>query len=176
MGVAEAQRTVPYVDEVAEAARARHGVPDWIAARARDVTRRKFGLVSRAALDHSERRRVRAYFDAVVRRTVMRSNLPGARECRIRMMTAVVEADLRASGADQERIDRELAAWLASYSVAPEVRCGRQRAQRRVDEYTTDPPSRSNTHRRVLSRVPPSEPHTSKTTQLAFPSTVAASP
>lgn len=164
-----------YIDDVAQAARTRIGVPEEIAASAKGVTERKFGMLGGTVLGHAERRRVAAYFNAVLRRTVSRSTLPQARECRIRMMAAAVEADLRASGAESERIDMEMASWLAGYSGMSNVPATRRIPQRRVDEYMTDPSSRPNTHRRVLSSVPPSGPHASTTIQLALPFTVAAS-
>lgn len=175
MGITDSHSLSSYVDQVAKATCVRYGIPERITAIARDVTERKFGFCDGRALDRSEQRRVNAYFAAVVRRTVARSDLPGARECRIQLMAAAVEADLRESGADRERVESEVAAWLAAYSLTSCRPMARRLRQRRVDEYTTDPSSRSNTHKRVLSRVPPSGPHASTTIQLAVPSTVAAS-
>jgi hypothetical protein len=107
-----------YTEMLAHASCTREGVPDALAERARDITRRNLAHLGEGALDAQDRRRVRAYYRGVVRRSLARSRLPGARECRIRAMAASVAADLRASGADQDRIRREVTAWLSAFEGA----------------------------------------------------------
>jgi type IV pilus biogenesis protein CpaD/CtpE len=107
-----------YTEDLARVAQAESGVPSQIAEHARDVTLRNLSQLGDRALDAAARRRVRAYFRAVVRRSAVRSRVPGAREYRIRAMVASVVADLQASGADHDRISREVAAWLAAHEGA----------------------------------------------------------
>ncbi|MDY0087757.1 MAG: hypothetical protein RBS78_04325 [Coriobacteriia bacterium] len=107
-----------YAEELAVRAQTREGVPTRIAEHARDVTCRSLAHLGTVDLEASERRRVRAYYRGVMRREAARSRTPGAREYRIKAMAASVAADLKASGADRARIDREVAAWLASYPGA----------------------------------------------------------
>lgn len=107
-----------YTEELARQARTRDGVPEGIAWYARDVTRRNLTHLDVGSLQGAERRRVASYYRGVLRREAARSSVPGAREYRIRAMAASVAADLRASGADGERVAREVAAWLASFPGA----------------------------------------------------------
>lgn len=107
-----------YAEALSRQVQTREGVPVHIAERARDVTCRSLAHLDMEGLQASERRRVRAYFRGVLRREAARSKAPGAREYRLKVMAASVAADLRASGADRERIDQEVAAWLASYAGA----------------------------------------------------------
>jgi hypothetical protein len=107
-----------YTEDLARAAQAQNGVPPQIAEHAREVTARNLSQIGGVALDPAARRRVRAYFRAVIRRSAARSRVPGAREYRIRAMVASVAADLQASGADRDRISREVAAWLAAHEGA----------------------------------------------------------
>jgi len=107
-----------YAEDLARSAQAENGVPLQLAQHARDVTLRNLSQIGDDALDAADRRRIRAYFRAVVRRSAARSLVPGAREYRIRAMVASVVADLQASGADRDRISREVAAWLAAHEGA----------------------------------------------------------
>ena len=107
-----------YAEGLARVAREESGVPAQIADRARDVTLRNLSHLGEEALDAAARRRVRAYYRAVVRRLAVRSSVPGAREYRVKVMLASVVADLQASGADHDRISREVASWLAAHEGA----------------------------------------------------------
>lgn len=107
-----------YTEGLARASCAGDELPASLAERARDITRRNLVHLAEGTLDAQGRRRVRAYYRGVVRRLLARSRVPGAYECRVRAMAASVAADLRASGADRERISREVDAWLAAFEGA----------------------------------------------------------
>lgn len=63
----------------------------------------------RRELNLRERRRVEAYFGAVVRRAVSRSGDEPAREARRRLIAASIEADLRDAGWAADRASAEAA-------------------------------------------------------------------
>ncbi|MBE0417576.1 MAG: hypothetical protein IBX63_07415 [Coriobacteriia bacterium] len=104
-----------YTDELARAAQTEDGLPERLARHAHEITARNLSHLGSGALDATSRRRVRAYFRAVVRRLAARSNAPGACEYRLRVMAASIAADLRESGADGDRVAREVSAWLESH-------------------------------------------------------------
>jgi hypothetical protein len=104
-----------YTDHLARAAYTEEGLPEQLAHHAQEVTVRNLSHLGSGALDTAARRRVRAYFRSVVRRAAARSSAPGVREYRLRAMAASVAADLRASGADGERVTREVTAWLEGH-------------------------------------------------------------
>lgn len=60
-------------------------------------------------LDSRERRRVEAYFSAVVRRAVSRSGDAQVREARRRLLAASIEADLRDAGWEAGKASAEAA-------------------------------------------------------------------
>lgn len=114
----EAPTLKMYARELARTAHNEHGVPEQLADRARTATVRNLAHLGNDVLGSSGRRRVKAYFDAVVRRASARATGPGVREYRLKVMAASVAADLRASGADGERISDEVDAWLKSHQGA----------------------------------------------------------
>lgn len=107
-----------YVDALARAAHREDGLPEHLAQRAREITARNLSDVGNGELDPVARRRARSYYRGVVRRLVARSNAPGAREYRLRAMAASVAADIEASGAQQDRVAREVSAWLETQQGA----------------------------------------------------------
>jgi hypothetical protein len=107
-----------YVETLARAAHGEEGLPERLAQRAREITARNLSDLGSGELDSTSRRRVRSYYRGVVRRLVGRSNVPGAREYRLRAMAASVAADLKASGAEGDRVAREVSAWLEAQQGA----------------------------------------------------------
>jgi hypothetical protein len=57
-----------------------------------------FDFMARRPLTQTDRRRVRAYFNAVLRRQVLGSREESARTARARLVAVSLEADLRAAG------------------------------------------------------------------------------
>lgn len=92
-----------FLDDLVAAA-IRRDVPVPIAEDAKRATRRR--LVGAGALDTSSRRRIEAYFSAVVRRQVTRRGV--APRAAARLVVATVVDDLRASGRDAQAIWAEL--------------------------------------------------------------------
>lgn len=107
-----------YLEGLAASASAERGVPQELARHACEVTKRNLSGLSEAALDDASRMRAKAYFEAVIRRASARSKAPGVREYRMRAMAAAVAADLKESGADAERVSREVTAWLTGHQGA----------------------------------------------------------
>lgn len=107
-----------YADSLARAAQREDGLPERLAQRASEITTRNLSHLGRGELDSASRRRVRSYYRAVVCRLTARSNAPGAREYRLRAMAASVAADLKASGADGDRVAREVSAWFEAQQGA----------------------------------------------------------
>ncbi|MFU8891836.1 MAG: hypothetical protein ACNA76_09375 [Anaerosomatales bacterium] len=107
-----------YTEGLARDARAKDGLPEQLVQRARESTVRNLSHIGEGSLDSASRYRVRSYFRSVIRRLAARSNAPGAREYRLSAMAASVAADLAASGADGERVAREVSAWLEAQQGA----------------------------------------------------------
>lgn len=119
MATTQAPHTLrSYADALAHAAHGEDGLPERLAQRAREITARNLSDVGSGELDPVARRRVRNYYHGVMRRLVARSNEPGVREYRLRAMAASVAADLEASGAEQDRVSREVSAWLGTQQGA----------------------------------------------------------
>lgn len=107
-----------YTADLARQAQAKDGLPEQLVQRARESTVRNLSHLGRGSLDSASRYRVRSYFGSVIRRLAARSNAPGARDYRLRAMAASVAADLAASGADGDRVAREVSAWLEAQQGA----------------------------------------------------------
>jgi hypothetical protein len=74
---------------------------------ASQATESRFSEWGARILTHRERERVDAYFNAVVRRALMREHESGARSARRRWVEASIVADLCAAGWDAERAAEE---------------------------------------------------------------------
>lgn len=74
---------------------------------AHSATARRFRVWSNRPLDESEARRVEAYFNAVMRKHVMRSSDPGCQRARRRLVAASIEADLTEAGWRPDAARRE---------------------------------------------------------------------
>lgn len=74
---------------------------------ARRVTMARFGSWGGRTLDTGERRRVEAYFNAVIRRRIMKAPDPAARSARKRLMTVAIVNDLREAGWSAARAEEE---------------------------------------------------------------------
>jgi hypothetical protein len=84
----------------------RRDVPADVADEARTATMRALGLSGAAVLTSRKRRRVEAYFAAVVKRRVLRGGV--APRAAARLLAASVVADMRSAGRDGSDIWREL--------------------------------------------------------------------
>jgi dihydroorotase-like cyclic amidohydrolase len=80
---------------LARQAAASRGVPAGLARRAERATAERFTVSCREPLDDHARRRMTAYFDAVVRRVAFRCTDPEAIAFRRRLVAASIEEDLR---------------------------------------------------------------------------------
>lgn len=86
-------------------------------AEASAITRRHFGAWSGRSLDEREQGRVRAYYQAVLRRRLMAGSDADARRGRQALLLATVRADLKEAGWDDARAERE-ARRVAGCAVA----------------------------------------------------------
>lgn len=86
----------------AEAGRRRVAETSWIEEATR-ATAVRFRAWTGVPLDESQRVRVRAYFDAVLRRRVLAGRDSAAREARRLLVARSIQADLMAAGWDRER-------------------------------------------------------------------------
>jgi hypothetical protein len=100
-----ARSTAHVLDRLAEKA-ARRDVPAAVADEARSVTCRVFGLRDGTECGSKQRRRIEAYYWAVVKRRVLRGGV--APRAAARLLAAAVVADLRSAGRDRHDIWREL--------------------------------------------------------------------
>lgn len=125
--VAESHSLRSYAAHLERRAVQEEGVPEELAHHAGAVTMRNLVALGTRELGAEDRRRVRAYFRGVVRRSSARAASPGAREYRARLIAAALAADLRECGADEARISREVSDWLEGHqpaAPAPLAACG----------------------------------------------------
>lgn len=92
--------------EMADQARAR-GVPRHVVDRAVRATTARFGGVPDAGSGSTQRRRMRSYFEAVIRRSIMTATDAESRVLFQRLVTASIEADLRSAGWSRSRSTEE---------------------------------------------------------------------
>lgn len=99
-----------WTDMLAADARRRRDVPEALTLEASRITRRSLAELAGRPLTPRDRRRVAAYWNAVVRRRVLRG--ADGRRAASRAVLATVVADLRAAGRDAASIAEELErAW-----------------------------------------------------------------
>lgn len=103
-GVTLAQETARLAARASRTMRAGHH-----AAEAARIAQVKFSAWGGRELDAAEVRRVRAYFDAVLRRRIVHLSDPVAHDARRRLVAVTIEADLRSAGWDAERARAEAA-------------------------------------------------------------------
>lgn len=84
---------------LARHAAASRGIPVKLARRAERITSERFAGMCREPLDECSRRRMAAYFDAVVRRGAFRTADPDILEYRRRLVAMSIEEDMRAASA-----------------------------------------------------------------------------
>ena len=94
------------------------GVAPGIIARAERATAARFSGWRGTPLDETGTRRVRAYFEAIIRRGVMTATDEGSRALYRRLVAASIEADLRSAGWDRSRAAAEA---LRTVGVASEA-------------------------------------------------------
>ena len=94
------------------------GVAPGIVARAERATASHFSGWRGTPLDEAATRRVRAYFEAIIRRGVMTATDEGSRTLYRRLVAASIEADLRTAGWDRSRAAEEA---LRTLGVAGEA-------------------------------------------------------
>lgn len=71
------------------------------------IVQAKFGSWGSRDLEVADVRRVRAYYDAVLRRRIVHHNDSVAQQARRRLVAVTIEADLRAAGWDAQRAQAE---------------------------------------------------------------------
>jgi len=98
-------RTVAgHAGSLANHAAASRGVPLSLARQAERACAKRFAGALQEPLDHHAKRRMGAYFEAVVRRGAFRSTDPDALAFRRRLVAVSIEEDLRAAlGASEVR-------------------------------------------------------------------------
>ncbi|KAF0207327.1 MAG: hypothetical protein FD171_1828 [Actinobacteria bacterium] len=95
------------------------------AARALRATSRRLGADLRGrSLDYADRRRVRAYYFAVLRNAAFEQALPVDRTLRERIKIASLVADLRSVGASALRIRQEVESFYGSEALEHLVHAG----------------------------------------------------
>lgn len=174
-----------FVCGLARSAAARDGIPDDLMVYASRATLRRFSAIE-GPLEPAEKRRVRAYFRAVVRRRSIRSRGDSLQEVRQLYLVASIAEDLRAAGRSPHEIMSEIRSDHGRY-VSPEVLArlwltvrtwetgsDAARHQKTVDTITS-PEVASKAQTRDLSKVPSADPQTSTTIHASRSSTRARS-